>query len=207
MRSRRVRRRAARRRGAVGVDRQRLHGLHGQVVGCRQPRAVLEFRGGVDHAPAPPGHLEPDRAERGLDADDLPRQALAVHLAVPQANRRRLARRRCRVSAGRRRRRRDHRQQRAGTVLLHLHRHVEHLERAGRVQAIHDDAEQLGVHVVDLAFDDHDAIGRRAVRRLAHEHAQHVRRRRKVARAGAVPHPLDRHRRDRRRRSRRTPTR
>ncbi len=48
------------------------------------------------------------------------------------------------------------RQQRAGAVFLHLHRDVEHLERAGRVQPIHGDAEQLRVHVVDLAFDDDD---------------------------------------------------
>ena len=49
-----------------------------------------------------------------------------------------------------------------GPVLLHLHRHVEHLERAGGVQPIHDDAEDLRVHVVDLALDDGDAIGCRA---------------------------------------------
>ena len=35
---------------------------------------------------------------------------------------------------------------------------VEDLERAGGVEPIHDDAEDLRVHVVDLAFDDGDAI-------------------------------------------------
>ena len=60
--------------------------------------------------------------------------------------------------------RRHHGQQRAGAVLLHLDRRVEHVERAGREQPIHDHAEDLRVHVVDLALDHHHAgaAGRRA---------------------------------------------
>ena len=141
-----------------------------------------------------------------------PLQALAVHVVVPQPDRRRLAE----DDVGHRRaqrRRRDDGQQRARAILLHLHRDVEHLERAGGVEPIHDEPENLRVHVVDLAFDDGDAIagchgrpkpaldrgraGLQGCRLFADQHAQHVRRHRIVAIAGAVADALDRHRRDR----------
>ena len=64
-----------------------------------------------------------------------------------------------------RRRRREDGHQRAGPVLLHLHRRVEHVERAGREQPIHQRPEQLRVHVVDLALDRDDPLGRRRPRR------------------------------------------
>ena len=33
-----------------------------------------------------------------------------------------------------------------------------HLERAGRVQLVHDRPEQLRVHIVDLALEDHNLL-------------------------------------------------
>ena len=88
---------------------------------------------------------------------------------------------------------RDHGQQRARPILLHLHRHVEHFERACSVQPVHDDAEDLRVHVVDFALDDDHAFGRAGGGRRSNQHAQHVRRCRIVAFAGAVADLLDAH--------------
>ena len=92
---------------------------------------------------------------------------------------------------------RHHGEERAGTVLLHLHGDVEHLERPGLVEASHRHAEQLRVHVVDLAFDDRHALGRRPdaiSRRAADEDAQDVWSRREVPLAGSVSHRIERHR-------------
>ena len=68
----------------------------------------------------------------------------------------------------------DHAEQRAGTILLHLNRRVEHIERALREQSIHDHAEDLRVHVVDLGFDDDDRVTRRRRIGLAHQHPENV---------------------------------
>ena len=57
--------------------------------------------------------------------------------------------------------RRDHGQQRARTVLLHLDRRVEHVERALGQQAVHHHAEDLRIHVVDFGLDDDDGVRRR----------------------------------------------
>ena len=80
-----------------------------------------------------------------------------------------------------------------GSILLHLHRNVEHLERAGRVQPIHRDAENLRVHVVDLAFDDDHPVPLRTVGGPADEDPQHVGRAGIVAFACAVADLLDGH--------------
>ena len=73
-----------------------------------------------------------------------------------------------------------------GPVLLHLHRRVEHVERAGRVQPVHQRPEQLRVHVVDLALDRHDPSRARGRGVAPHHQPQHVRMRREIVVAGAV---------------------
>ena len=60
---------------------------------------------------------------------------------------------------------RENRQQRARAVLLHLHGGEVHLERAGGVERIHHRSENLRVHVVDLALEHDDLLGRAAARR------------------------------------------
>ena len=94
----------------------------------------------------------------GVATDTISRrQALALPLGEADADGGRLAEQHVdnRVLA---RRRHQHRHQRARAALLHLHRDEEHLERAGVVELVHHRAEQLRVHVVDLAFDDEHAI-------------------------------------------------
>ena len=49
-------------------------------------------------------------------------------------------------------------EERAGPILFHLDGGEVHLERAGRVQLVHDRPEQLGVHIVDLALEHHNLL-------------------------------------------------
>ena len=135
-----------------------------------------------------------------VDGHELPGQALAQALAVSHADRGRLAEQRIgdrRALLGRD----QHGDQRARPVLLHLDRHVEDLERAGRVQLLHQRAEQLRVHVVDLALDDDHLVHVRLVG-IADQHAQHVRRLPEVVMPRAVADGADLHRRQRAERGR-----
>ena len=127
------RRRGARRTPAAAMA---CTSLTGQVVGRGESRAVLEFRHGVDDAAVPPGELEPDRAD-GVSTRTISR---CRHSRSTSWCRRPIVVVSRKIDVGQRRApfgRRDDRQQRARPVLLHLHRHVEHFERAGRVQPIH----------------------------------------------------------------------
>ena len=115
--------------------------------------------------PSRAGDLEADRRRpASRSAHDLAVQALALHLLIAHADRRRLGEQHRRTAPRASLGRRDDRDQRAGPVLLHLHRRVEHVERAGRVQPVHQRTEELRVHVVDLALEHDDALGRRATR-------------------------------------------
>ena len=161
-------------------------------------RTQSRTRHGVDDAAVAPRHFESHGADRRLDVDDLAPQALALDLVVPQTDRGRLAE----DDVGQRGaalRRRDDGQQRARAILLHLHRNVEHFQRARGVQPVHRDAEQLRIHVVDLALEDGDALRVRVALafRAADDDAQDVGRGWRVATAGAVADVLDRHARDR----------
>ncbi len=126
--------------------------MTGSLLLGRGPHAVLELGGRVQHLPAAPRDLEPDRADRCLDGLHLALEALTQHLAVAHADRRRL------------------REQDAGnfvrgapagatTVTSVPGRfffiwtgRIEHVERAGGVEPVHQRTEQLRVHVVDLAL-------------------------------------------------------
>ena len=79
---------------------------------------------------------------------------------------------------------------------------VKHFQRAGLVQLVHQDAVDLRVHVVDLAFEDRDLHRRSTTPEgrsiaLANQHADDVGRFLQLAIAGAVADLLNRHRRDR----------
>ena len=97
------------------------------------------------------------------------------------------------MSASRCRRRRDDGHERAGPVLLHLHRRVEHVQRARLLQPIHQRPEELRVHVVDLALDHDDALGASRRVRLADQDSRstfgcpcEVRGRRRRSRSGST---------------------
>ena len=182
--------------GQPGLHGRRLHILHGDPVLPGRPHAVVELGRGVHDRALPPGHLEPDRAKPCLDRHDLSIQALALDVVVPDAEGGRLAEddsRQCLLPIGRR----QDCDQGAGPVLLHLDRGEIHLERAGRVEAIHQNAEDLRVHVVDLALDHDDALGGRAIRALPHQHAEHVGCLPELTGARPVPDPVDPHDRQR----------
>ena len=110
--------------------------------------------------------LEPYRTRGRLDRDDLPVEALAQHLLMTDADGRRLGEQHAgkRVAAIHRS---DHRDQRARPVLLHLHRGVVDVKRAGSVEPVHQRPEQLGIHVVDLAFHRDDPLERLDIFRVA----------------------------------------
>ena len=97
------------------------------------------------------------------------------------------------------------RHQRPRPVLLHLHGRVEHFQRARGVERVHQVAEDLRVHVVDLALEDDDGVERARVRgpgsgirvvgmALTHQHANDVRRLCQLAVAGAVTDLVHAHR-------------
>ncbi len=48
----------------------------------------------------------------------------------------------------------------AGTAFLHLHGNAKGVERAGREQLLLHVGEKLGIHVVEIGFEDGDGVFR-----------------------------------------------
>ena len=100
--------------------------------------------------------------QAGVDRDHLAIEAFALHVPEPDADRGGLAEDDSREPLARVRRRHD-RQERARPALLHLNGRVEHVERTLTQQPVHQDPENLRVHVVDLGLDHDDRRGTAAV--------------------------------------------
>jgi hypothetical protein len=64
--------------------------LMGRPCSARQPGAVVELRGGIQHAAAAARDLDADRTNGRLDRPDLAVEHVASHLVVAHADRRRL---------------------------------------------------------------------------------------------------------------------
>ena len=167
--------------------------LIGSLCSCRGPYAILELGGRVQHLAVAPRDFEADLADRRLDGLPLAIEAFTQHLAMAHADRRRFREQHAgnfvpALRPG------DDRDQRPRTILLHLDGRVEHVERSGGVETVHQRTEQLRVHVVDLALQRHDRLHRRPDFGVADEHAKHVGMTAEVLVTGAIADPLHAHR-------------
>ena len=149
-------------------------------------RAVVELRRGVQHPPVAARHLEADGAERRLDADRS--RARGTRAPSPGSARRSSSSRgrgspRALAALGRR----QHGHQRARAGSSSSAPACRTRRARPRQQPVHQRPEELRVHVVDLALDRRPPARRgRPSSASPDDHAQHVRRVRRIAVAGAV---------------------